>query len=62
MKTKNMIWIGILIVSACSPMSTALIVDNDLVEIEPPVVENLVAEPQDLVFNPNTLDALAQKK
>ena len=62
MKTKNMIWIGILIVSACSPMSTALIVDNDLVEIEPPVVENLVAEPQDLVFNPNSLDALAQKK
>ena len=62
MKTKNLIWIGILIVSACSPMSSALIVNNDLEEIEPPVVENLVAEPQDLVFNPNSLDALAQKK
>ena len=62
MKTNNLIWIGILILSACSPMSSTLIVDNDLEEIDPPIVENVVAEPQDLVFNPNSLDALAQKQ
>lgn len=62
MKTNNLIWIGILIFSACSPMSSTLIVDNDLEEIDPPIVENVVTEPQDLVFNPNSLDALAQKQ
>jgi len=62
MKTNNLIWIGILIFSACSPMSSTLIVDNDLEEIDPPIVGNVVTEPQDLVFNPNSLDALAQKQ
>ncbi|MCJ7774672.1 MAG: dienelactone hydrolase family protein [Desulfobacterales bacterium] len=62
MKIKHLIWIGILITSACSPVLSTSTIEINQEEINPPVVEDIAIEPLEQGINPNSLDALAQKQ
>ena len=66
-KIKNLLILGPLLISACAPVSSAVIVEEDsALNYSPPVAEpvdeSTIAEPAAEMVNPRSLEALAEKQ